>query len=296
VAVLGNFDGLHRGHQGVIARGAALARDLGAPLSVLTFEPHPRRVFRPDDPPFRLTPLRIKERQLDALGVDVLVIAHFDAAFLHRSAENFVSEVLVGGLAARHVVAGDAFRFGHGRQGDMALLARLGREHGFDVTGVGLMLDEDGVALSSTRVRKALEGGRPREAAAVLGRAWEIEGRVEVGDRLGHILGFATANLSLADYLRPALGVYAVRAGIDSGQATQWRDGVANLGRRPTLDGQDERLEVHLFDVDEDLYGRHLRVRLIDYLRPERRFATLEALKAQIAVDVGRARDLLAAS
>ncbi len=294
VAVLGNFDGLHRGHQGVLGTGAALARELGAPLAVLTFEPHPRSVFRPDDAPFRLTPLRIKERQLEALGLDVLVIAHFDASFFHRSAESFVSEVLAGGLSVRHVVAGESFRFGHGRAGDMALLGRLGREHGFGATGVGLMLDEAGRALSSTRVRQALIEGRPREAAAVLGRAWEIEGRVEVGARLGHTLGFPTANLHLGEYLRPALGAYAVRAGIDAGLATQWHDGVANLGRRPTVGGLDERLEVHLFDVSEDLYGRHLRVQLIEYLRPEQRFAGLDALKSQIILDAANARRILA--
>jgi riboflavin kinase/FMN adenylyltransferase len=162
VVVLGNFDGLHRGHLAVIGQGAAIARTLGAPLAVLTFEPHPRSVFRPEEPPFRLTPLRIKERQLEAVGIDLLVIVHFDQAFLHRDAGNFVSEVLVGGLGIRHAVAGTAFHFGHHRTGDMALLAQLGQDYGFGVTGVGLMHDEGGAPLSSTRVRQALQSGRPR--------------------------------------------------------------------------------------------------------------------------------------
>ncbi len=294
VTVLGNFDGLHRGHLAVIGEGASIARRLDAPLAVLTFEPHPRRVFRPDDPPFRLTPLRIKERQCEAAGIDLLIIAHFDQTFLHRDAGNFVSEVLVSGLNVRHVVAGQAFRFGHHRTGDVALLTRLGQNYGFGVTGVGLMRDQDGNILSSTRIRQALQNGQPREAALVLGRAWEIAGRVETGARLGRTLGFPTANLSLSDYLRPAYGVYAVRAGIDSGLTTLWRNGVANLGRRPTVDGQEERLEVHLFDVDEDLYGQHLRVQLIDYLRPEQRFDSLDALKAAIAADAQAARRLFA--
>lgn len=295
VTVLGNFDGVHRGHQAVIGLGAGIARDIGAPLSVLTFEPHPRSVFRPDDPPFRLTPFRIKERQLEALGVDNLVVCHFDDGFRHRDAENFVEEVLAGGLGTRHAVAGDAFRFGHGRKGDMALLARLGAHHGFGATGVGLQRDAGGRPLSSTRVRDALTGGRPREAADVLGRPWEIEGRVEPGARLGRTLGFPTANLYVGEYLRPALGVYAVRAGVDAGLATVWHDGVANLGRRPTVRGDDERLEVHLFDLDEDLYGKHLRVQLIEFLRPERRFDGLDALKAQIGLDAEAARQALGA-
>ena len=293
VVVLGNFDGVHRGHQEVIGRGRALADGLGLGLAVLTFEPHPRTVFRPDGAPFRLTPFRIKERQLEALGVDSLVVAHFDEAFLARDAGNFVAEVLVGGLAARHVVAGADFHFGHRRGGSMEMLAREGEAHGFAVTAVSLVPDATGAVLSSSRIRTALVEGRPRDAAFVLGRAWEVEGRVEPGARIGRTLGFPTANLYLGDYLRPRLGVYAVRAGIDSGLSTVWHDGVANLGRRPTVGGEDERLEVHLFDCSQDLYGRHLRVQLIDFLRPEHRFPSLDALKAQIGVDVGTAKAAL---
>ena len=293
VVVLGNFDGLHRGHQEVIGRGRALAAAAGLPLAVLTFEPHPRSVFRPDGAPFRLTPFRIKERQLEAFGVDILVVAHFDEAFLHRDAGNFVSEILVGGLAARHIVAGADFHFGHRRGGSMEFLAHEGAKHGFRVEAVGLVPDHTGAVLSSTRIRTALVEGRPRDAAFVLGRAWEIEGRVEPGARLGRDLGFPTANLHLGEYLRPRLGAYAVRAGIDTGRATVWHDGVANFGRRPTVNGEDERLEAHLFDCAEDLYGRHLRVQLIEFLRPEHRFESLDALKTQIGMDVLAAKAAL---
>ncbi|CAK0778140.1 Riboflavin kinase / FMN adenylyltransferase [uncultured Gammaproteobacteria bacterium] len=295
VVAVGNFDGLHRGHQAVIEAAGGLAHAAGARLAVLTFEPHPRSVFRPADPPFRLTPYRVKVRRLETLGVDFLYLIRFDPAFRERSAESFVREVLVADLGARHVVAGWDFRFGRGRDGDVASLTGLGATLGLGVTGVGPVADGDGQVFSSTRVRDALLGGRPREAATVLGRAWEIEGRVETGDRRGRTIGFPTANVELGDYLRPAFGVYAVRAGVDVGAATVWHDGVANLGRRPTVGGLAERLEAHLFDFNEDLYGRHLRVQLIEFLRPEQRFESLEQLRDQIVRDCRAARAALAA-
>ena len=162
------------------------------------------------------------------------------------------------------------------------------------MTALSPVAGPDGTIYSSTAVRQALKSGEPRRAAALLGRAWEIEGRVEHGDERGRQLGFPTANISLGDYLRPAFGVYAVEAGIDLGAATVWHPGVANLGRRPTVAGQIERLEVHLFNFDADLYGRHLRVRLIEFLRPEKKFDGLDALRAQIAQDSARAREILA--
>ncbi|WP_029011009.1 bifunctional riboflavin kinase/FAD synthetase [Azospirillum halopraeferens] len=294
VVALGNFDGVHRGHRAVIAAAQAHARALGVPAGVLTFEPHPRSVFRPDDPPFRLTPFRVRTRYLEELGVDLLFVVHFDDRFRHTPAEGFVTEALVDGLGIRHAVCGWDFLFGHGRAGDVALLERLGKDHGFGVTTVGPVTDPEGGVYSSTRVRDALVHGRPREAAHILGHHWEVEGRVEHGDRRGRTIGFPTANVELGEYLRPAFGVYAVQAGVDLGRETVWHDGVANLGRRPTVGGLVERLEVHLFDFAGDLYGQHLRVRLIDFLRPERRFADLDALKAQIALDAAAARAALA--
>ena len=295
VVAAGNFDGVHLGHQAVLGAAKALAKSLDAPFAVLTFEPHPRVVFQPGLPPFRLTPFRAKSLVLEALGVDLLFTLHFDLAFAQKTAEEFVADVLVAGLGAKAVVVGYDFVFGNKRRGTAELLTAEGGRHGFAVKIVAPVAGAGGVAYSSTQIRKHLVAGRPREAAALLGRPWEIDGRVDVGDKLGRTIGFPTANIDLADYLRPAPGVYAVRAGIEDGGRTDWHDGAANLGWRPTVGGKDLRLETHLFDFSGDLYGKHLRVALIERLRPEQRFAGLDALKAQIALDVAQARQILAA-
>jgi riboflavin kinase/FMN adenylyltransferase len=293
VVAIGNFDGVHLGHQIVIGRAGEIARGLGAPLAVLTFEPHPYHVFHPEAPPFRLTPLRGKARALEALGVELLFVLHFDLAFAQVSAEDFARQVVVEGVQARHVLVGYDFHFGHKRRGTPALLQDLGAALGFGVTTVAPLATAGGAVYSSTRIREHLAQGRPREAAALLGRPFEIEARVETGDRRGRTIGFPTANLALGEFLRPAGGVYAVRIAIEGEPA--WRDGVANLGTRPTVGGSDLRLEAHLFDFAGDLYGKHLRVALVDHLRPERKFAGLEELKAQIAADASRARAVLEA-
>jgi riboflavin kinase / FMN adenylyltransferase len=294
VVALGNFDGVHLGHQRVIDEAARIAGELGAPLGVLTFEPHPREYFQPDRPAFRLTPFRIKLRQLEAIGVDYIYLLAFDRTMAERSPESFIVEVLGEGIEPVHVVVGYDFVFGRGRSGNAELLGDLGGAAGFAVTAVPAATDPEGVVYSSTEVRERLVAGDPGGAARLLGRPWEIEGRVEPGDRRGRLLGFPTANLGLSDYLQPAIGVYAVKAGIDEGRGTHWRDGVANLGRRPTVGGSRVQLEVHLFDFAGDLYGRHLRAPLIDFIRPERKFEGLDALKAQIAADSAEARQRLA--
>ena len=291
---IGNFDGVHLGHQAVIEAAVQKARVLDVPAAVLTFEPHPRMLFKPDSEPFRLTPLRPKAHAIEALGVDIIVVLAFDHALSQKSAEDFVDDVLMIGMAATHVVVGADFVFGHDRLGTVDRLIEMGGRARFAVTALSPVAGPDGTIYSSTAVRQALKSGEPHRAAALLGRAWEIEGRVEHGDERGRQLGFPTANLGLGDYLRPAFGVYAVEAGIDLGAATVWHPGVANLGRRPTVAGQIERLEVHLFNFDADLYGRHLRVRLIEFLRPEKKFDGLDALRAQIAQDSARAREILA--
>ncbi|HEY1506894.1 MAG TPA: bifunctional riboflavin kinase/FAD synthetase [Stellaceae bacterium] len=295
VVAAGNFDGVHLGHQAVLGEAKTLAQSLGAPFAVLTFEPHPRVVFQPGLPPFRLTPFRAKSLVLETLGVDLLFTLHFDAAFARKTAEKFVAEVLVEGLGAKAVVVGYDFVFGNKRRGTAELLTSEGGRHGFAVKIVAPVAATGGVVYSSTQIREHLVAGRPREAAALLGRPWEIDGRVEVGDRLGRTIGFPTANIDLADYLRPAPGVYAVRAGIEERGKTEWHGGAANLGWRPTVGGKDLRFETNLFDFSGDLYGKHLRVALIERLRPEQRFAGLDALKAQIAADVVQARQILAA-
>jgi riboflavin kinase/FMN adenylyltransferase len=294
VVAIGNFDGVHRGHQAIIARAHALARAAGVPDAVLTFEPHPRSVFQPGAAPFRLTPFRSKARFLEALGVDLLFALHFDAAFAQRSAEEFVRDVLVAGLGASHVVVGYDFVFGHKRRGTAERLVEMGAEQGFGVTVMGPLKSDAGDVYSSTRIREHLAAGRPAAAAALLGRFWEIDGRVEHGDHLGRTLGFPTANIPLGEYLRPAEGIYAMRAGIEEGGRTRWHDAAGSLGWRPAVGGKDLRLEAHLLDFDGDLYGRHLRVAFIEYLRAEENFAGLDALKAQIALDCRRAREVLA--
>ncbi|MFC4350157.1 bifunctional riboflavin kinase/FAD synthetase [Fodinicurvata halophila] len=302
VVVIGNFDGIHRGHQALIAKGRRLAEEFGAPLAVLTFEPHPRSYFQPDQAPFLLTPFRVKAQLIAALGVDVLVVQRFNKAFASLSAEDFIASVLAKGLHARHVLVGENFRFGKGRAGDLDLLEREGRRHGFAVTGMGLAgapaktdPDKPQEVFSSSLVREYLREGSPTRAALLLGRYWEIEGRVQTGARRGRTLGFPTANIALKkDMLRPAYGVYAVRATLEGQGAPHWRAGVANLGLSPMFNYQEPLLEVYLFDFEGDLYGRNMRVALIDYLRGEMTFDSLDDLKDQMAEDSRRARATLA--
>lgn len=295
VVAVGNFDGVHRGHQAVIAEIKRIAARLEKPTAVLTFEPHPRRFFRPDDPPFQLTSFRLKARLLETLGVQHIFFLTFNKALSSLSAEAFVQDILVRDLGVSHVAVGENFHFGHKRQGNVAFLRAAGRASGFDVTVLPRVLSPTGEAYSSTAVREYLKAGDPNRAASLLGRYWEIEGRVQEGARLGRSLGFPTANIALGETLEPAYGVYAVRAGIDRGDQTVWHPGVASLGVRPTVDGKEPLLEVYLFDFEDDLYGQHMRVALLDYLRPEVRFSDLEALKAQMKEDARRARVILAA-
>jgi riboflavin kinase/FMN adenylyltransferase len=297
VAVLGNFDGVHLGHQAVFARTRDIARDARAPLIAVTFEPHPRSFFRPQDPPFRLTPFRNKAHHIENLGVDLLLVLHFDETMHHMTAEAFVREVRVGGLDARHVVVGYDFVFGHNRTGDTAFLAAMGAQCGFGVTVVEPVRSERNGIYSSTLIRDHLRAGRPAEAAALLGRPFEFEGRVGHGNAMGRDLGYPTANLSFGEYLRPAYGIYAVRVVIERPDQLTWHDGVASFGIRPTI-GEDEEpvLEAYIFDFSGDLYGLHLRFQLIDYIRPELKFDGLDALTAQIEDDCRVARHILAAA
>ena len=296
---MGNFDGLHRGHAVLIGQTCELAQEAGRPSGVLTFEPHPRSVFFPETEPFRLTPFRVKERELARLGIDLLFVQHFDLAFSKKSAEEFIAEVIVDAIGASHVVVGWDCTFGNRRRGTPEALRAAGLQQGFGVTVLEPVRGEDTIVYSSTQIRELLKAGKPREAAVQLGRWWEIDGRVMEGDRRGRTIGFPTVNLGLAEYLRPAFGVYAVRVagdGSDDPFAGRWIDGVANIGMRPTVGTPEPRLEANLFDIDADLYGRHLRVALIEFIRPERKFAGLDALKAQIADDAANARSILSAA
>lgn len=295
VIALGNFDGVHRGHQAVIGTARDLARRMGTQLAVLTFEPHPRSYFQPDQPPFRLTPFRIKVRHLESLGVDLMFNLTFDSNLAAQSAEAFVSDILVGGYGAAHVVIGYNFKFGAQRRGDSDFLIRQGELQEFGVSIVDPARDVVDEVYSSSLIRDYLRNGQPQRAAALFGHLWEIEGRVLHGDQRGRTIGFPTANIDLGEYMRPAFGVYAVRAGVPQDGRIVWYDGVANLGLRPTVGGEKLLLESHLFDFSGDLYGQHLRVALVDFLRPEKKFDSFDALRAQIDDDARQARQLLLA-
>ncbi len=290
VAVLGNLDGVHRGHQALLGEARALARALSAPLAAVTFEPHPRRAFDPDAAPFLLTTLEQKAAILEGLGCKAVLALPFGPALSSRSPEAFVEEVLAGVLGLRGVVVGDDFCFGAKRAGDAEALARLGETHGIAVRALGVEGGEGGVKWSSTTARQALREGRPEEAMAVMGRPFAVRGEVLEGRRLARTMDFPTANMTLGELVRPAYGAYAVTAVTPDGAR---HGGVANIGLRPTVDGKTERLETHLFGYEGDLYGRMLTVELRAFLRGERAFEGVEALRAQIALDAEAARTAL---
>jgi riboflavin kinase/FMN adenylyltransferase len=286
---LGNFDGVHLGHAALVRAAHAARPD--APRAVLTFEPHPREVFRPDDPPFRLTLSAERADALAALGVELLYELPFTHDFSLMPAETFVADVLHAGLGARHLVCGPDFAFGYRRGGDTGFLATRAEAFGMGLTLVPLVKDAQG-PLSSTRIRRALQDGYPERATAELGRPWAIRGEVAHGDKRGRTIGFPTANIALGRHLEPARGVYAVTVRLPDGSVHK---GAANIGRRPTVNsGPESRLEVNVFDFAGDLYGADLSVALHAYIRAEQKFPGLDALKAQIAADVQTAHRLLA--
>jgi riboflavin kinase/FMN adenylyltransferase len=287
---LGNFDGVHRGHRAVLAAAHAARPDL--PLGVITFEPHPREHFRPEDPPFRLTLLPAKAEALAGAGARLVFALPFDAGLAAMSAEDFVEQVLHRAIGARHLACGADFAFGHRRGGDVQVLSRAAEARGIGLTLVPPVTDLAG-PISSSRIRRALQDGYPERAAALLGRDFAISGTVFHGDKLGRELGWPTANILLGRHLEPARGVYAARVRLASGAIVP---GVANIGRRPTLGGDPvTRLEVHLFDWSGDLYGQEITVALPHFLRPDATFADLAALTAAIAADAAAARRLFQA-
>lgn len=287
VATIGNFDGVHRGHQAILAQLAAQAARLRLPQLVITFEPQPQEFFAgPHAPPARLMRLREKLLALDDLGIERVLCLEFDHRLAALPAEQFIEDLLVQRLGIRYLVVGDDFRFGHHRAGDFAMLVEAGRRHDFEVADNHSYL-LDGERVSSTRVRQALAQGDLELAARLLGRPYDLCGRVAHGDRRGRTLGFPTANIHPHRRVTPVYGVYAV---LMSGPGLESWPGIANVGRRPTVEGERERLEVHLLDFQGDLYGRHVKVDFLHYLRPERRFESLAALQAQIQRDERGAR------
>ena len=290
VATIGNFDGVHLGHQAVLRQLAARAAEVGAPATVLTFEPQPREFFSPADAPARLSRLRDKLEMLQRFGVARVVCLRFGRALAEQSAQAFIDEILVAGLGLRWLIVGDDFRFGRGREGDFARLQAGGLRHGFTVTGTD-SVEVAGRRVSSSRVRQALAAGDLAGAATLLGRPYCIGGRVVRGDARGRQIGFPTANVRVLHRRAPISGVFAVRV---SGAGAQMLSGVANVGSRPTVGGTQPLLEAHLFDYHGELYGQRIAVQFEHKLRDEQRFDDLDALIVQIQQDVKQAREFLA--
>lgn len=286
VLTIGNFDGVHRGHQALMVELIAEGRKRNLPVVVMLFEPQPLELFAGDKAPARLTRLREKLKYLALAGVDAVVCVRFDRRFAAHSAQSFISELLVDKLNVKFLAVGDDFRFGAGRQGDFLLLQKAGAEYGFEVISTQTYCD-GGKRISSTAVRQALAQDDFAQAQLLLGHPFSISGRVVHGDALGRTIGFPTANLPLRRTVTPVKGVFAVEV---LGLGEQPIPGVANIGTRPTVKGLRQQLEVHLLDTHMNLYGRHIEVVLKQKIRDEQRFASLDALKEQIAKDVVTAR------
>ena len=286
IVALGNFDGFHGGHQAVVGRAIALAREQGSPAIVATFDPHPVRYFKPDTPPFRLTSLDQRERLFAAAGADAMLVYRFDATLAALTAEEFAREKLRG-LSA--VVTGEDFTFGNKKSGNVAVLAELGARLGFTAEAVAPVA-QDGETISSSRIRAALEAGDCQTATRLLTRPFAIEGIVQHGAKLGRTIGYPTANIILGNYLRPRYGIYAVRVRLADGRIV---GGAANIGIRPSFDPPIELLEVFIFDFNEQLYDQMIEVELIAFLRPEAKFDDLDSLVVQMDKDIIEARRIL---
>jgi riboflavin kinase/FMN adenylyltransferase len=289
VCAIGNFDGVHRGHAVLFETAKTEAKKRGVPAVVLTFEPHPRSVFHPEAPVFRLTPPEAKAKLFAALGMDGLVVISFDRQVASHSAENFIQSELIGKLGLKAVVVGYDFHFGRARAGSPEFLTEAGARLGFDVTVIGPVSDETAI-ISSSRIRSHLEAGEVRQANRLLGYRWFVTGHVIPGDRRGRDLGFPTANIRLGADCRLRHGIYAVRMTREDGSV---HDGVASFGSRPTFDDGAPLLEVHLLDFSGDLYGETVKVTFVDWIRPELRFGTVEALIAEMKEDVTRTKQAL---
>ncbi len=290
IAAIGNFDGVHLGHQALLRETVKIAQREGAIAGVIVFEPHPRQYFQPDAQPFLLTSSSGRDALLRSHGAEVILKIPFDAALAKTQPIDFVRDVLIKRMGVHGVVAGSDFRFGVDRQGDAALLKKMADGSAFFAEIVDLVSDAaQGEKFGSTAIRTAIKNGDMVGAARMLGHSWSVQGCVMQGQKLGRTLGFPTANMTLGDYIAPRHGVYAVRAMHDG----KHFDGVANYGRRPTVGAEAPLLEVHLFDFSGDLYGLQINVEFIDFIRDEQKFDGLDSLKAQIAKDIKSAKLIL---
>ncbi len=300
VIAIGNFDGVHLGHRQVIKKAANIARKSNLPLGVMTFEPHPRAFLGKEITPFRITPFRAKVDAISKLGVDILYVIKFDKKFANLSPKNFISEIIVEGLEAKHVVIGYDFAFGSNRGGNIKLLESLSLSGGYSVHEVLKAQDEKG-PFSASAIRECIHVGDVESATKILGRQWEIMGRVKGGDRIGRTMGFPTANLSVSNILKPASGIYAVWASVkhlgDSPEQTnKWYRAAAYVGRRPTFDKTEELLETHIFDFDAEIYGQLLRVAFVSRIRGDQKFDDQNQLSKQMDNDCLKAKEILLTS
>lgn len=291
VIALGNFDGFHLGHRAIISHAKTIAEAEKCPLALMTFEPHPKVFFCKDQAKnLRIYSLRSKLLTAQELGVDIIFMMRFNAKFANLSADDFISEILVKNLKAHHIVTGENFCFGKNRQGNNQFLASKAAELGFGYTAHQQVGDEGGNAISSSVIREFLADGKVQQASNLLGKPYHIEGKVKHGAKNGRKIGFPTANISLAKLFLPKFGVYAVRVRIEGQNAIY--NGVANLGTKPSIGNFSPNLEAHLFDFAQDIYGKHICVEFVDFIRPEQKFANLDLLKKQIENDCVVARKL----
>ena len=294
VVAIGNFDGVHLGHQQLIRASQEQAEKLGKPLGVLTFEPHPRSLFRPDEPVFRLSPAAWKARLLKGLGVQYLDVATFNRELAGLEAEEFVSQILVERLAVSHVVTGYDFHFGRGRKGSPETMKQLGEKLGFGVTIVDQVTDDDGIApYSSSAIRTALRRGHVQKAASQLGYWWSLMGTVVKGDQRGRTIGYPTINIALEPGCEPHEGIYAVRVRPADKDNKQVWNGAGYIGYRPTFDTDRLFLEVFIFDFDKDVYGEEFIIEFIDFIRPDKKFDSMDGLLSQMKSDCAEIRHRL---
>ena len=286
VIAIDNFDGVHRGHQVLLNKAITIAREKGKLFGVLTFEPHPRALFRPDDPPFRITPAALKAERLRTCGVDILFSLPFDWNFASQSAENFIETVISNGIAPAHIIIGYDFCFGQLRKGQPEDFIKAG----FETTIIDEIAEAD-EKLSSSRIRAALRHGKITEANALLGWDWEIRGKVVKGDQRGRELGYPTANVGLGDTTHPAYGVYATLVRIEG--ENEWRPSATNIGIRPMFEVPEALVETFIFDFDREIYGKTLHIKPVKRLRGEAKFDSLDALITQMEKDCEQAKEIL---
>jgi riboflavin kinase/FMN adenylyltransferase len=289
VLVIGNFDAVHRGHQQILQQAKSIAQEKGKPLGLLTFEPHPRRLFRPDDPPFRLTPFDLKCERLQASNVDIVFSLDFDWPFASQTPEAFIDNVLKQSIQPSHIVVGYDFCFGQLRKGTPQTLI----ETGYEVSIINKIEDSEGEVLSSSRIRNLLRQGNITKANDILGWEWEIRGIVTHGDKRGRELGYPTANVPLGETVHPAYGIYAAYVRVEGEDI--WRPSATNIGIRPMFEAKEGLVEAYIFDFDEDIYDKQLRIKPVQRLRGEAKFDSLEALIVQIEQDCEQAKALLKA-